>query len=179
MSDNWYEQKAAGFWKASPSEVSLLPRKARTQNPRQDTKYYTEIVERRVDQIRGAGWTKWISPEAHRDDPGAKDQWVWKFDKKAKILEAMYVNGMSLEELSFVCNLHKGMGWRFPKLMVFDKQPGEEALGIMKAAKVPWCIEPEMRGDTSVEPPHGGELLEALELVRDNLDAAIEIAKAS
>jgi hypothetical protein len=134
--------------------VKLLDRKNRLLPRPQQTKIYTDYVVDAVNKVLSKEFQCWIAAEAHKDDPDKHDQWVWKFANTNHMLEAIYTYDprMTPEAIEDLCNNHRGMGWRFPQIYIFDQQPSSWHLDVLKKWKVPWGIESEVRGDT-IEPP--------------------------
>lgn len=166
---SWYGQSAAGFWKAGPEDVVLLPRDG--GSTKKDAAEYRRLVWDTVEAL-GPDEKRWIAPQGHGGDDGAKEMWVWQFPNTAHFLEALYVEGLSVADLDTLCALHRGMGWRFPKLLIFDREPSAQHLSVLRSHKCPWGIEAELRSDVT-EPPSDPTLIEKIKVKVFELQALI------
>jgi hypothetical protein len=132
--------------------VRLCQRKERTNNERSDTAIYTLQVLDEVPKILATGFTDWIAPESHMDDPNTEQAWMWKYGYGEEMLEALYATHWTDNEIAAFAVRHKGTGWRFPKIFIFDFEPPDFILEILRANRCPWGVEGELR-DVPTEPP--------------------------
>lgn len=190
----WYCQRAPGHERyVEGDQVDLYPRKIRTRNGRRDTQDYDELVEQMVDQDRDAGWSGWIAPEAHLADPGMGDAWHWSFPNDQKYMEAIYWGGEP-DELAAQLDMHGGLGWQFPILIVVEEAVDLSAAHheVLSAYSTPYLVlsdvvEDEPDEDDEKEPPSDDDCAlfiddwigceQDLTQVEEVLESAVEMSR--
>jgi hypothetical protein len=117
----WYKNDPPGYSEMDDADVILLGRKP-GPDTRQSTRNYTEFVLEKVEEWDD--WEGYIAPEAHAADKGAGDQWVWDVENPGKFLEAVYdVDPSDLNKVRELYDIHRGQGWQFPIIFVFESEP--------------------------------------------------------
>jgi hypothetical protein len=98
--------------------------------------------------LRDDGWEGYIAPEAHGPDKGAGDQWVWDVPNPGLFLEAAYdVAPHDLATVVARYDLHRGQGWQFPIIFVFNEEPSSSIVAFLAGTRrtpyiVPYADDP-------------------------------------
>lgn len=142
----WYSQQAAGYWKGTIENVRLRVGYAEFGD---NVKAYTAYVHADEAGLREDIGDKWIAYEGHEGRDKVKQAWMWKYRTpigggftaggKDKILEWIDVEKFkSSREFEDHVKQHRGMGWQFPKIYVFESTRPAHWYESLRRYRVPY-----------------------------------------
>lgn len=147
----WYKQKAYGFKRLVAGEDFLWVSDVNTRpDHRQGAADFSERVGELFSRWEFEGWTGWTGAECPLAQAGAGDFWIWSYDGAEKRFEILFFGTDAVDtdaELEENLSLHKGRGWRFPLMVVFQDEPPQHLLDILQRHKVPYAVGPEYFND--------------------------------
>ena len=159
---SWYGQKPPGHFQLFAGEnVIVLPPKRRDHTGGRrdilDTIAYTDLVIRETEMARQTRWSGWIAAQAHAgDNPqgAAGIAWHWHQEHEnspwedsevdlhggSKMLEAFFLDDVSLRDLQSSWPINVGMGWQYPKVGIWSEHPSSQYLEVLSRHKSPYVI---------------------------------------